>query len=140
MRVRPVTANLKSKRVAVKKIVSEIAAKNAALRANMEQIEKEMQTDMELTQAAMSKAGEPIESGGLYTGIEDVASNVTYTTGDYKKIGKRNSMEGRLTLQEYEAISQSQDRRSEIGFKMDNIEAGGQEMMAILEKDGRMEE
>ena len=106
----------------------------------MEQIEKEMQTDMELTQAAMSKAGEPIESGGLYTGIEDVASNVTYTTGDYKKIGKRSSMEGRLTLQEYEAISQSQDRRSEIGFKMDNIEAGGQEMMAILEKDGRMEE
>lgn len=93
-----------------------------------------------MTQAALEKAGDPIESGGLYNGIDDVASNVTYRTGDVKKVGKKSIMEGRLSLYEYEALSIAQDRRSDFGGKMDNFETGGQEMMAILERDGHAEE
>lgn len=50
--------------------------------------------------------------GGLHQGIDEVASNVTYFKDEIKVVGKRENYDGRLSLQEYEAISMTEYRRS----------------------------
>ena len=41
-----------------------------------------MEQTLKTNHVALSKAEEPVALGGLYKGIDDVASNVTYTAGD----------------------------------------------------------
>jgi hypothetical protein len=53
----------------------------------------------------LEKAGKPVVIGGLYQGIDDVASNVTYTQGESKIVGKKLSVDNRLSLREYDALT-----------------------------------
>lgn len=63
-------------------------------------------------------------------------------------MGPKDNFGGRLSLQEYEAISAAEDRRSHFEGSSANWnkkdvtsnDAGGHEMMAIIEKDDLQEE
>lgn len=80
----------------------------------------------------------------MYHGIDEVASNVTYVKDATKTVGSRQAFEGRLSIKDYEALSMSENRRSNQdpmsamnrnGDLLSLDICGGQEMMAILERD-----
>lgn len=115
----------------------------------MIQIESEMEHEIETTQAKLCAEKEAIDNGGLYQGIDEVASNVTYVKDTTKVVGNRQNFEGRLSIQEYEALSMTENRRSNqdpmsaMNRNADLLSldiCGGQEMMAILERDDIQEE
>ena len=92
-----------------------------------------------------------VELGGLYHGIDDVASNVTYTKDDQKIIGKRPSYSGKMSLKDYETISVQSDLKSQVdshqqlnflqlpnknGEVLLSSDKGAHEMIAIKETEG----
>ena len=103
---------------------------------------------MDAKKEALNCQPEGEHVAGLYQGIDEVASNVTLRKEDQKIVGPKDSFGGRLSLQEYEAISVAEDRRSHYDGTSTNwnkkdvlsMEAGGNEMMAIIEKDDLQEE
>ena len=114
----------------------------------MNQIESEMEHEIENTQANLGAEKEAIDNGGLYQGIDEVASNVTYVKDEIKVVGNRQNFDGRLSIQEYEALSMTENRRSNqdpmsvLNRNVDllSMDFGGQEMKAILERDDIQEE
>ena len=107
-----------------------------------------MEDEIEKTQANLGTEKEAVENGGLHQGLDEVASNVTYYKDEVKIVGGRQNFEGRLSLQEYEAMSMTEYRRSNQdplsclnrGGDLLSVDIGGQEMMAILERDDIQEE
>lgn len=98
---------------------------------------------------------EGIELGGLYHGIDDVASDVTYVKNDEKIIGKRSSYTGKMSLKDYETISVKSDINSQKdshqhlilpkqpnknGEVLLSSDKGAHEMIAIEEKDDIQED
>ena len=72
-----------------------------------------------------------------------MASNVTYVKAETKIVGERQTYEGRLSMKEYEALSNKKGRDSglDVDFirsptDMLSVDVGGQDMNAIQEKDG----
>ena len=98
---------------------------------------------MDAKKEALKTQPEGEHIAGLYQGINEVASNVTLRKEDQKIVGPKDNFGGRLSLQEYEAISAAEDRRSHFEGSSANWnkkdvtsnDAGGHEMMAIIEKD-----
>ena len=88
-----------------------------------------------------------LAQGGLGDQIDEVASNVTYVKAETKIVGERQTYEGRLSMKEYEALSNKKGRDSglDVDFirsptDMLSVDVGGQDMNAIQEKDGIQEE
>lgn len=57
-----------------------------------------MELEIEAHQAELEAAGEGIGLTGLYQGIDEVNSNVTYTNSQIKLVGTRNMPSGRISL------------------------------------------
>ena len=79
----------------------------------MNEIAQEMQIEMENRKQTLSKDPEGFATGGLYKGIEEVGSNVTFTQDETKIMGKKSSFDGRLSLKDYETLSAAENRRSQ---------------------------
>ena len=64
-----------------------------------------MDAEMEESKNALHTSMEGVCVGGLYQGIDEVSSNVTLVKDDKKIVGERLNIAGRLSMQEYEALS-----------------------------------
>ena len=71
-----------------------------------------------------------------------MGSNVTYIRAETKIVGEKTVYECRLSMKEYEAISNKDGRESNLDFDfvrspdLLSVDVGGQDMNAIQEKDG----
>ena len=71
-----------------------------------------MESEMAESQALLQKRSmKKKEAGGLHLGISEVSSYVTLVKGDKRVKGKQSKVSGRLSFQDYEMISQNEDRR-----------------------------
>ena len=65
-----------------------------------------MEQEFEQTKETMEAAGDGQQDGGLYTGIDEIASNVTLIRDDETKtVGKKAPIEGRMTLSDFEVLT-----------------------------------
>ena len=117
----------------------------------MNDIAQEMEIEMETRKQTLSKDPEGFATGGLYKGIEEVGSNVTFTQDETKIVGKRSSFDGRLSMKDYETLSAAENRRSQYdktssawNRNHDVLSVGtadrNDKFIAIEEKEGLQEE
>ena len=137
VRVRPVTAKAK---VIRRQAESTIKTRNREMHTTIQKIEEDMQKEMDESKAKLDCSIKGESLGGLHNGIEDVADNVTLTQAETKIIGKKAVLEGRMSVQDFEAISDCRKSRLEdANWKTDilSVDVGGHEVVAILEQDGK---
>ena len=99
-----------------------------------------MQREIDESKAALDCSIKGESVGGLYNGIDDVADNVTLTQAETKIVGKKAVLTGRMSMQDFEAISDTRKSRlDDNNWREDilSVDVGGHEVVAILEQDGK---
>ena len=107
---------------------------NREQRARISEIEDEIEQEIAADQEAFESRPAATEYGGLHQGIDDVASNVTYVRDEMKIVGDRPGVDGRISLQEYEAISMGSTRRSQAEQRLLTVRGGKNENFMSVEE------